>query len=305
MIVGIISKEDHAKSHAKGLMEDGHTVVLLGAAGERIPDNLEVMVCRIGSCSHRGSAVAREWKRKTGLPLIVEDGLAGIRRQLHSITVETTGASTPTPAPASDTLIAQTHADANPTATAAPMPEKTVAATLTVHAGGIPLHTPPNPTSETQPEEPVINKPKNTTKPIPNRHISRGPYADWTREKRVGVLTQIFRENPEMSGPDAWKLHEDRTAPRSMDRNMIAEARRVARGDTTRIATVPTSEVPAAVLAATPANAQPTKSAPTDVKELVQLLRVAMEAEGIERLTVTKDTVSFRRVVVEEGTFDV
>ena len=68
MIVGIVSKDEHCKTHAKGLTEDGHTVVLLGAGGERIPDHLDVMVCRIGSCSHRGSTVAREWKRKTGRP---------------------------------------------------------------------------------------------------------------------------------------------------------------------------------------------------------------------------------------------
>lgn len=42
-----------------------------------------------------------------------------------------------------------------------------------------------------------------------------------------------------------------------------------------------------------------------DVRELVQMLRTAMAAEGIERLTVTKDTVNFRRVVVEEGEYDV
>jgi hypothetical protein len=45
--------------------------------------------------------------------------------------------------------------------------------------------------------------------------------------------------------------------------------------------------------------------APSDVKELVQLLRIAMAAENIERLTVTKDSLSFRRVVVEEGEYDV
>jgi hypothetical protein len=76
----------------------------------------------------------------------------------------------------------------------------------------------------------------------------------------------------------------------------------------TRIVTVPTSEVPPALLAATPKNLQPpvrAAVAPTDVRELVQLLRVAMEAEGIERLVVTKDAVTFRRVVIEEGSFDV
>jgi hypothetical protein len=85
------------------------------------------------------------------------------------------------------------------------------------------------------------------------------------------------------------------------------------------IDTVPTSEVPEEVLAAAPPReavaqmvvtppsrtADAPRTAPTDVKELVQLLRLAMAAEGIERLTVTKDALTFRRVVVEEGEYEV
>ena len=287
MIVGIISKEDHAKSHAKGLIEDGHSVVLLGADGERIPENLEVMVCRIGSCSHRGSSVAREWKRTTGRPLIVEDGLAGIRRQLKLLT-NPTPVSIPTPTPAPVRVGVAPHAQPESVRVPTPAPD---------------LPRPPE--EPVKPTPVLLSPPPPPPPPSTARHISRGPYAEWTRAKRVAVLTQIFRKNPEMNGSDAWKLHEAETSPRSMDREMVADARRAARGESPRIATVPTSEVPAGVLAATPANLQRTKAAPTDVKELVQLLRVAMEAEGIEKLVVTKDTVSFRRVVVEEGTFDV
>jgi hypothetical protein len=51
---------------------------------------------------------------------------------------------------------------------------------------------------------------------------------------------------------------------------------------------------------------EPVRPTPSqDVRELVQMLRAAMAAEGIERLTVTKDAVNFRRVVVEEGEYDV
>lgn len=71
------------------------------------------------------------------------------------------------------------------------------------------------------------------------------------------------------------------------------------------IETVPASDVPLAVRAATPAAVKPPDAPSRDVKELVQLLRVVMETEGIERLVITKDSVSFRRVVVEEGLFDV
>lgn len=302
MIVGIISKDEHCKTHAKGLTEDGHTVVLLGAGGERIPDHLDVMVCRIGSCSHRGSTVAREWKRKTGRPLIVEDGLAGIRRQLQFIAEEEQ-------ARAAGAASKETTVQISSPLRVYTLDEIDTTIRTLVPAQPAPIATPePPPPEPLPPEEQVKPEPvllPTPQPPPPPRHISRGPYADWTRAKRVAVLTEIFRENPGMDGVNAWKLHEIQTAPRaSVDREMIAEARRAARGEIARVNTIPT-ENPREVLAATPANAQPTKAAPTDVRDLVQLLRVAMEAEGIERLTVTKDTVSFRRVVVEEGTFDV
>ena len=85
MNIGIVSKPDHAKAHAKGLEMDGHVVVLAGAGGERLTDTLDAIVCRIASCSHHGSKVAREWSKRTGKPLIIEDGLAGIRRRLVEI----------------------------------------------------------------------------------------------------------------------------------------------------------------------------------------------------------------------------
>ena len=85
MNLGIVSKPDHAKAHAKGLEADGHVVVLAGSGGERLTDTLDAIVCRIASCSHHGSKVAREWAKRTGKPLIVEDGLAGIRRRLVEI----------------------------------------------------------------------------------------------------------------------------------------------------------------------------------------------------------------------------
>lgn len=70
------------------------------------------------------------------------------------------------------------------------------------------------------------------------------------------------------------------------------------------VATVDTSEVPV-VLLEEYAQRTAAKTAPRDVRELVQLLRLAMETEGIERLVVTKDALTFRRVVIEEGSFDV
>lgn len=77
------------------------------------------------------------------------------------------------------------------------------------------------------------------------------------------------------------------------------------------VATVPTSEVPPEVLAATPANVQPRKPIPqaregvTEIKDLVKLLRIVMAEENLTHLSVHPDGVTFRRVVVEEGMFDV
>ena len=85
MNIGIVSKPDHAKAHAKGLEADGHVIVLAGSGGERLTDTLDAVVCRIASSSHHGSKVVREWAKRTGKPAIFEDGLAGIRRKLAEI----------------------------------------------------------------------------------------------------------------------------------------------------------------------------------------------------------------------------
>jgi len=92
------------------------------------------------------------------------------------------------------------------------------------------------------------------------------------------------------------------------------------------VATVPTSTVPAAVLAATPANLQPPAPAPAakvepvpapssvigngspswmsdDLRVALQLVRAQFEALGIESITLTKTSTKFRRavVIIEEG----
>ena len=87
----------------------------------------------------------------------------------------------------------------------------------------------------------------------------------------------------------------------------------------THVATVPTAEVPKEVLAAfTPENMRPKPTTPVaalpaspsngtpswmndDLKVALQLARGQFEGLGIESLTITKDGVRFRRVVVEEG----
>ena len=92
------------------------------------------------------------------------------------------------------------------------------------------------------------------------------------------------------------------------------------------VATVPTSTVPAAVLAATPANLQPPAPAPAakvepvpapssvigngspswmsdDLRVALQLVRAQFEALGVESITLTKTSTKFRRavVIIEEG----
>lgn len=86
--IAIVSKRDHAKAHAAGLTEDGYTVVLVGEDGDRLTDAHDLIVCRIASCSHYGSKVARDWSKRTGKPLILEDGLAGIRRRIRELVVD-------------------------------------------------------------------------------------------------------------------------------------------------------------------------------------------------------------------------
>ena len=86
--IAIVSKRDHAKAHAAGLTDDGYTVVLVGEDGDRLTDAHDLIVCRIASCSHHGSKIAREWAKRTGKPLILEDGLAGIRRRIRELVVD-------------------------------------------------------------------------------------------------------------------------------------------------------------------------------------------------------------------------
>lgn len=275
MIVGIISKEDHAKSHAKGLEEDGHVVHLLGSNGERIPDNLEVLVCRIASCSHHGSSVAREWKRKTGRPLVVEDGLAGIRRKLCEI-----GAGLTPVAP----LAPPKGTQVRPVPVAAPVPVALP-----------PPPPPPPPPASISPLEP--NMPPVVPLPAADPK-ARNTFASFTREDRVGALTKIFRENPGLTGGEAWAMHEKMTSPRTMDRTFIAEARRIAGvGSTTR-----TSEPePKAAAPGPTASAATPPWMPRDMTEHILALMTMLEELNLTEISISPTDFRYRRVVIEEG----
>lgn len=85
MLIGIVSDEEHAKSHWHALRNEGYNVELLGGDPTRIPSRVDVVVVRVASSSHGGVDTARAWGRQTGRPTIYEDGLSGIRQQLNQI----------------------------------------------------------------------------------------------------------------------------------------------------------------------------------------------------------------------------
>ena len=65
MKVGIISKEEHCKPHAKAIRAAGHEVKLLGGGPlVDVSPSIEVLVCRTASCAHSADATARAVKRE-------------------------------------------------------------------------------------------------------------------------------------------------------------------------------------------------------------------------------------------------
>jgi len=78
MKVGIISKPDHAKSHAAALEAAGFTPVMLGGNPSEVPPTVPLLVCRTMSCSHAGTNLALAWSRAGKGTLIVENGVKAI-----------------------------------------------------------------------------------------------------------------------------------------------------------------------------------------------------------------------------------
>jgi len=91
MKIGIVSAHKHCKTHITALRQDGYDVTCLGANPTAIPPSYEVLVVRVASSSHGGTDVARAWGRETGRPLIYEDGLSGIRRELEGLLFNSDG----------------------------------------------------------------------------------------------------------------------------------------------------------------------------------------------------------------------
>ena len=85
MILGIVSKPDHAKNHAAALESDGHIVRLLGSDPVDFPQDLEVMVLRHLSSSHGGLDRARAYAKARRIPIVAENGLSGIRMAMNAM----------------------------------------------------------------------------------------------------------------------------------------------------------------------------------------------------------------------------
>ena len=83
MKIGIVSAQKHCKTHLRQLTKDGHEVYCLGAKPTRIPPSYDAIVVRIASMRH--CEAYKQWGKNTGRPVIYEDGLSGIRRELAKI----------------------------------------------------------------------------------------------------------------------------------------------------------------------------------------------------------------------------
>lgn len=87
MIIGIVSKPEHCQIHVRQLEQEGHTVKMLGGGNQiQFPPTLEVLIIRICSCSHGASEAVFAYAKKKNIPLIVQDGLSAIRKELDLLT---------------------------------------------------------------------------------------------------------------------------------------------------------------------------------------------------------------------------
>ena len=89
MKISVISKEVHAKPLYAWLVSNGFDVAMLGDNPTAIPSSTEVVVCRHRSCSHQASHLAQSWAKKTGRPMIMENGLKTISKKLEMMRSDT------------------------------------------------------------------------------------------------------------------------------------------------------------------------------------------------------------------------
>ena len=95
MKVGLLSKLPHCKPHVDAIRELGFQVKKLGPSPTIIPQSVDILVVRVDSVSHGGDAVARKWARSTKKPVVYENGVSGIRRELSAMVTENNNLRTP------------------------------------------------------------------------------------------------------------------------------------------------------------------------------------------------------------------
>lgn len=95
MKVGLLSKLPHCKPHVDAIRELGFQVKKLGPSPTSIPQSVDILVVRVDSVSHGGDAVARKWARSTKKPVVYENGVSGIRRELSAMVAKNNNLRTP------------------------------------------------------------------------------------------------------------------------------------------------------------------------------------------------------------------
>ena len=83
MKIGIISEPAHAKHHAKALSEHGFDPVILGGNPSKVPPSIDILVCRVASCSHNASAMAQAVFREGKIPVVFENGVTNMLAALE------------------------------------------------------------------------------------------------------------------------------------------------------------------------------------------------------------------------------
>tara|TARA_Y100000310_G_scaffold115743_1_gene114338 strand:+ start:2326 stop:3225 length:900 start_codon:yes stop_codon:yes gene_type:complete len=85
--IGIISKKDHCKSHVAALKKRGYRVRVLGDRPTKVPSSIDLLMCRTLSCSHLGSDVALAHKR-AGYPVLMANSVTKLLRYLEGLNME-------------------------------------------------------------------------------------------------------------------------------------------------------------------------------------------------------------------------
>ena len=84
LLIGLVSKVEHATSHAQALEAVGMDVEILGGEIRSIPPRIDVVVVRTQSCSHHAQDVAQAWARKTKKKYICTNSLSVMLNEISA-----------------------------------------------------------------------------------------------------------------------------------------------------------------------------------------------------------------------------